>query len=127
MTEVTVAAALLAVLFSLTGGLIVRVRAAERLTAEREMALEAVENLMERAAARARSGGNVHDLITSEVASELPDRQLAIDIGDPDSIGFSPVTIQIAWTDAAGQKASPVSLTAWLPVATSNATAEGGR
>jgi hypothetical protein len=127
MTEVTVAAALLAVLFSLTGRLIVRVRAAERLTAERETALQAVENLMERAAARATSGGDVRDLIKSEVASELPDRQLAIDIGDADSVGLSPVTIQVTWTDAAGQKASPVSLTAWLPIKGSNAEAEGGR
>jgi prepilin-type N-terminal cleavage/methylation domain-containing protein len=115
LIEIAVAVSLLGVLFSLTGGLIVRVRMADRIATERQTALSVVENLMERAAAIAKSGGDVRDLNLTSDGSMLLNSRLAMDVGAADEVGMSPVTIQIVWTDAAGQENAPVSLTAWLP------------
>jgi prepilin-type N-terminal cleavage/methylation domain-containing protein len=127
LVENVVAVSLLAVLFSLTGGLIVRVRQADRITAERQTALAVVENLMERAATLAKSGGDVRGLTLARDDSMLQNSRLAMEVGAADDAGMSPVTIQIAWTNAAGQETAPVSLTAWLPNLDVGSGAEGKR
>ena len=111
LVEMTIAAALLGVLFAALGVFVSRWEAARRSANERALALRAVENALEHAII-ARADTTSRD-IDPETLEQLRSPKLLIQQGDPDDLGLIPVTATLTWQNAQGQTTAPVSLTAW--------------
>jgi prepilin-type N-terminal cleavage/methylation domain-containing protein len=111
LIEMTIAAALLGVVFSVLGQFLSRWEAARRSADERAYALRTIENILERVAIRAADPTDL--LADLHVADRLNAPQLNLTRGEPDDLGLIRITASLSWQNGQKQRVSPVTLTAW--------------
>ena len=119
LLEVTVAAAMLAVLLT-TSGRLVRVLINHQRAVERQaVALQAAQAVLEQATNTAWDELTAESArqmeIPAAIAPVLPGAKLVVAVAeDEDPIVAKRVSVELSWNGAAGKSAGPVRLTAWV-------------
>jgi len=118
LAEVIVAAALLGTLLAVCLQLVAAAAAYRRAADQREAALAALGNVMERLAARPWSeltaSAVAKEKLPPAVTAQLPRAVLKIDVAPPAAEPKArQITATLRWEDAKGQLAAPLRLTTW--------------
>lgn len=115
MMELTVAATLLGTVFVVTLPLLKHVRISRDAAQQQFIAQQEAANLMEQLAA-GHASEEAGDSITlsSEAASLLTDADFTI-TREPTASNLQRVTVVVSWTNDAGERPRPATLTAWFP------------
>ena len=112
LVELTIATTLLCAVFVVVGQFLSRWAAARRSAADRAFALLVLENTLEQVTADGLNGGNIP--LPAEVTERLRSPQLSLSAGIVDDAGLVPVTGQLSWQNAEGERTTPLTLTAWI-------------
>ena len=117
MVECTLALAITAVAMALFAQILVAAAAQRRIAEQRRIALTEVANRLEQASLLAWdeiTQERLEQLPLSAAAEILPEAELAAIVSDePGTPRGRRIRIELSWTNAAGQRQPPVSLTYW--------------